>query len=80
MEVQSEISRAKLADRVGSRLTVLVDAVESDRIVARSYADAPEIDGQVLIPGAWEIEPGDFIEVTVTGSDNYDLWAEPVED
>jgi ribosomal protein S12 methylthiotransferase len=80
MEVQAEISREKLATRLGQRLTVLVDAVEDDAIIARSYADAPEIDGQVIIPGAWEIDVGDFIEVVVTEAGDHDLWAVPVED
>ena len=80
MEVQAQISREKLATRLGQRLTVLVDAVEEDAIIARSYADAPEIDGEVIIPGAWEIEVGDFIEVEVTEAGDHDLWAVPVED
>jgi len=80
MEVQAEISHAKLAARIGQRLTVLVDEVEEERVLARSYADAPEIDGTVIIPGAWELDPGDFIEVEVTGAEEHDLWALPVED
>ncbi|MBS1202277.1 MAG: rimO, partial [Chromatiaceae bacterium] len=80
MDAQAEISREKLAARVGERLTVLVDRVEDDEIIARSYADAPEIDGTVIIPGAWELDPGDFIEVRATDSGDHDLWAEPVED
>ena len=80
MEVQAEISRAKLAARVGQRLTVLVDGVEEDAVIARSYGEAPEIDGVVIIPGDWELDPGDFIEVAVTDSGDHDLWARPVED
>lgn len=80
MAVQAEISRDKLALRIGQRLTVLVDAVEDDAIIARSYADAPEIDGEVIIPGEWEIDVGDFIEVEITESGEHDLWARPVED
>ena len=80
MEVQAEISRAKLAARVGQRLTVLVDEVEGDELIARSYGEAPEIDGVVIIPGAWELDPADFIEVEVTDSGDHDLWARPVED
>jgi ribosomal protein S12 methylthiotransferase len=78
MAVQAEISRAKLAERVGQRMIVLVDEVQEERIIARSHADAPEIDGNVIIDGAWEIEPGDFIEVAVIGSGEHDLIAEPV--
>ncbi len=80
MEIQAEISHAKLAARVGQRLTVLVDEVEDERVLARSYADAPEIDGTVIVPGAWELNPGDFIEVEVTAAQEHDLWAVPVGD
>nr|WP_245709334.1 30S ribosomal protein S12 methylthiotransferase RimO [Allochromatium warmingii] len=80
MAVQAEISRDKLTARIGQRLTVLVDAVEDDAIIARSYGDAPEIDGEVIIEGEWEINAGDFIEVIITDADEHDLWAQPVED
>ena len=80
MAVQAEISRGKLAARVGARMTVLVDEVEEDRVIARSHADAPEIDGTVIVPGAWELDPGDFIEVEITDAGEHDLWARPVEE
>jgi ribosomal protein S12 methylthiotransferase len=80
MDVQTGISRAKLAERVGKRLTVLVDEVEEQQVVARSYADAPEIDGNVIVPGPWDLDPGDFIEVEVTGAGEHDLWARPLEE
>ncbi len=80
MEVQSRISREKLRARVGQRMIVLVDEVEEQRVVARSPADAPEIDGSVIIEGPWELDSGDFVEVEVTGAGEHDLWAQPVED
>ena len=80
MEVQAAISREKLAARVGQRLTILVDTVGDDEVVGRSHADAPEIDGTVIVPGAWELDPGDFIEVRITGAGDHDLYGEPVED
>ena len=76
MELQSRISAGKLQARVGRQEVVLVDEVHADHLVARSEADAPEIDGNVLIRGAWDLEPGDFIEVTVTGAGEHDLFAE----
>ncbi|MFP4062393.1 MAG: 30S ribosomal protein S12 methylthiotransferase RimO [Halochromatium sp.] len=78
MAVQGEISRAKLAERVGQRAIVLVDEVHEEQVVARSAADAPEIDGRVLIDGAWELEPGDFIEVDLIASTEHDLIGAPV--
>ncbi|MBB1073943.1 30S ribosomal protein S12 methylthiotransferase RimO [Rhodoferax sp. 4810] len=80
MTTQAEISRIKLTQKIGQKITVLVDEVNDEQCIARSTADAPEIDGTVIIPGAWELEPGDFIEVIVTDSSEYDLTAEPVCD
>ena len=79
MSVQAEISREKLAARVGQRQIVLVDEVQEGRVIARTYADAPEIDGKVIVPGAWELDPGDFIEVEITRSGPHDLLGVPVE-
>jgi ribosomal protein S12 methylthiotransferase len=76
MELQSSISAGKLQARIGRQEIVLVDEVHADHLVARSEADAPEIDGNVLIEGAWDIEPGDFIEVRITGAGEHDLFAE----
>jgi len=74
--VQEDISAARLADKVGSTMTVLVDDVDEEGVrIARSYADAPEIDGLVFVAGS-EAEPGDFIEVEITDSDTHDLYAE----
>jgi len=80
MAVQAGISRKKLAARIGQRLTVLVDEVEEGQVIARSYADAPEIDGNVIVPGPWDLDPGDLIEVEVTDAADHDLWACPVEE
>jgi len=78
MAVQAEISRKRLQSRVGSETIVLVDEVNEKQVIARSQADAPEIDGRVFIPGAWELDPGDFVEVRITGATAHDLRAEPV--
>jgi ribosomal protein S12 methylthiotransferase len=56
-----------------------VDQVREKQVVARSPADAPEIDGRVFIPGGWELEAGDFIRVRITGATAHDLQAEPLE-
>jgi ribosomal protein S12 methylthiotransferase len=80
MAVQGEISRARLAERIGRREIVLIDEVLEDSLIARSSADAPEIDGVVVIEGGWEVEPGDFIEVEITGADQHDLFAQVVEE
>jgi ribosomal protein S12 methylthiotransferase len=79
MAVQADISSEKLQHKVGSCQVVLVDEVFDDHVVARSAADAPEIDGVVVIEGGWELDPGDFIEVRITAADQHDLQAEPVD-
>ncbi len=78
MALQEEISAGRLRRQVGRRLLVLVDQVEEERVLCRSQVDAPEIDGQVVVEGAWDLDPGDFIEVEVCAADAHDLYAEPV--
>ena len=74
MEVQARISREKLSRKVGSEMDVLVDEVHGRRAVARSAADAPEIDGVVRVRGAPQgTRSGDIIRVRITGSDDHDL-------
>ena len=80
MAAAQKISRAKLREKVGRTLTVLVDEVRADGVaVARSRGDAPEIDGQVFVRGGLALKPGAFAEVRVTRTDAYDLWAEPAD-
>ena len=78
MELQAEISAEKLQRKVGKTLTVLVDSVEGDTAVARSSADAPEIDGVVYVEHAKDLKAGDFCQVRVARAGEHDLWAKPV--
>lgn len=75
METQAEISARRLAGKIDRNITVLVDEVNEDGAVARSHADAPEIDGVVYIPDGHVLEVGQFAEVVVTDADEHDLWA-----
>ncbi len=77
MTLQAEISARRLAARVGREITVLVDEVDGDRLVARSAADAPEIDGVVHVSGAQGVKVGDFVKVRVESADTHDLHAVP---
>ena len=74
MAHQTEISRARLQKRVGRIETVLIDEVVEEGAVARSTADAPEIDGQVFIDGATHLQVGDLVEVELEEADDHDLW------
>ena len=74
MEVQARISAQRLQAKVGTKQKVLVDEVTSEGAVARSQADAPEIDGNVFIDGATHLKPGDFVTVMIEEADEYDMW------
>jgi ribosomal protein S12 methylthiotransferase len=80
MSMQEAISAEKLQARVGKTIIVLIDEVMPEVIYARSAAEAPEIDGSIIIQTKEELDviPGDFIEVTITGADEHDLYAEVV--
>ncbi|WP_457665565.1 30S ribosomal protein S12 methylthiotransferase RimO [Thiolapillus sp.] len=79
MEVQAGISTQKLAEKLGQRMIVLVDEVQEELVLARGPGDAPEIDGEVIIEGGWDVQPGDFVEVDITGNDAHDLFATMTE-
>jgi ribosomal protein S12 methylthiotransferase len=76
METQAEISAARLAHKIDRKMTVLVEEVDEEGAVARSYADAPEIDGLVYVADGEHLQPGEFAEVVITDSDAHDLWAQ----
>jgi len=78
MLLQEEISETRLKLKIGRTLTVLVDEVDEDGAIARSFADAPEIDGQVYISDGQHLKAGDMVEVIITDSDTHDLWGELV--
>jgi ribosomal protein S12 methylthiotransferase len=77
MELQAEISADKLQHKVGSVQQVLVDAIDGELAIARSKADAPEIDGLVQIQDGERmgLKPGEFVDVTIMGADEHDLFA-----
>ena len=75
MQVQAAISAVKLTKKIGRTLTVLVDEVDGEGALARSPADAPEIDGMVRIADGQSLKPGHFAEVVVEASDEHDLLA-----
>jgi ribosomal protein S12 methylthiotransferase len=75
MAVQAEISAAKLQRKIGRTMKVLVDEAGPDGAVARSAADAPEIDGTVLIADGQKLRPGQFVDVVVESASDHDLHA-----
>lgn len=75
MAHQQAISVARLQQRIGQEMLVIVDEIDDEGTVARSFADAPDIDGLVYIDTD-QLHPGDIVKVRVTDADEYDLWAE----
>lgn len=80
MQLQEEISRQRLATKVGQKMTVMIDELTEEGMVARSSADAPEIDGLVYVESATSGQPGDFIEVEITDADAHDLFAVRIDE
>ena len=77
MNVQKRISQKKLSEKVGSIQTVIVDEISKDFAVARSYANAPEIDGVIFLENPSGLEAGDMLDVRIKSSEDYDLYAGP---
>lgn len=78
MALQQQISSDKLAEKVGKRLVVLVDEIDTEENIAicRSYADAPEIDGHVYVDNInATVKAGDMLTVTIDEASDYDLFA-----
>ncbi|WP_417515285.1 30S ribosomal protein S12 methylthiotransferase RimO [Minwuia sp.] len=75
MAAQAEISEARMKEKIGWEIDVLIDEVDEDGAIGRSKADAPEIDGCVFLNGETELEPGDMVRAEVVEADHYDLWA-----
>ena len=76
MKIQQEISDENNTSAVGKTLRVIVDSKEGLFYIGRSMYDSPEVDQEILITSSEKIEPGTFIDVKITGSNEYDLYAE----
>ena len=78
MLLQEAISEERLKLKIGKTIAVLIDDVDEEGAIARSSADAPEIDGLVYIKTGQELEVGSLVEVRITDTDAHDLWGVPV--
>ncbi len=80
MELQSAISREKLQHKIGTEIVALVDTIDDEGlVVARSSADAPDIDGVVIADsGEHDVAAGDFVRITITASDEHDLYGDMI--
>ena len=79
MSKANEISSAKLRQKVGTTVKVIVDLVDEDSAICRTQADAPEIDGNLFIDKNFShLRPGDLLTVKVDEASDYDLWGEEI--
>ncbi|MGH8419624.1 MAG: 30S ribosomal protein S12 methylthiotransferase RimO [Pseudomonas sp.] len=78
MAHQQAISAARLQMKIGKEIEVLIDEVDEQGFVGRSFFDAPEIDGNVFVESDLDLKPGDKIMCRVVDADEYDLWAETI--
>ncbi|MEL0167482.1 MAG: 30S ribosomal protein S12 methylthiotransferase RimO [Pseudomonadaceae bacterium] len=76
MAHQQAISTARLQQKIGKTIQVIIDEVDEEGPIGRSMADAPEIDGNVYLDTDEDLQPGDIVSVVVTDADEYDLWAQ----
>lgn len=80
MAVQAKISAEKLQQRIGQEYLVLIDEVNSEGAIGRSYMDAPEVDGKVYLTDEFDVQPGDQVWVQIIHADEHDVWGVKVED
>jgi ribosomal protein S12 methylthiotransferase len=80
MQAQQEISTDIFAKKVGREIDVLIDEIdtENEEAVGRSPWDAPEIDGNVFLPGETELKPGDMVRTRIVDAEEYDLIGEKI--
>jgi len=78
MSAQEEISKAKMRAKINSIQTVIVDNIEDKYAIARSFSDAPEIDGVIYLENPEGLNAGDILEVKINNCENFDLYAGPI--
>lgn len=78
MQFQSDISADKLARRIGDEEVIVIDDVDEEGAIGRSWREAPDIDGVVQVMGFTDCAPGDRIAVRIIDADEHDLYAEPL--
>ena len=75
MQAQQEVSAEIGQSRVGKVMRVVIDRIEGNYFIGRTEFDSPEVDGEVLIPANEDVQIGNFYDVSITDSDEFDLYA-----
>jgi ribosomal protein S12 methylthiotransferase len=78
MQLQQKISADKLQQKIGKTISVLIDEVDDEGAIGRSFADAPEIDGAVYLNDEQNLKAGDIVQVKIEHADEYDLWGSKI--
>jgi len=74
MEIQQQVSAELNREKIGQVLNVIIDRKEDDFYIGRTEFDSPEVDGEVLVTSETELEKGEFVQVKITGAEDYDLY------
>jgi ribosomal protein S12 methylthiotransferase len=78
MKAQEEISKGKMRAKINSIQSVIVDDITDKYAIARSFSDAPEIDGVIYLENPKGLNIGDMLEVKINNCENFDLYAGPI--
>ncbi len=76
MEIQQQIATEINAAKIGLTMKVVIDRLEGEYFIGRTEFDSPEVDGEVLISADLDLEIGNFYQVKITGSEDFDLYGE----
>jgi ribosomal protein S12 methylthiotransferase len=78
MSIQQSVSEELNLEKTGKILKVLIDRREGDYFIGRTEFDSPEVDNEVLISAEYNLKPGNFYDIKITGSTDFDLFGNPV--
>ena len=78
MEIQQVISSELNESECGRIIKVIIDRREGEFFIGRTEFDSPEVDQEVLVSHTYDLKPGNFYDIRITQSTDFDLFGEPV--
>ena len=78
MLIQQSVSEELNREKTGNVMKVIIDRREDKYFIGRTEFDTPEVDNEVLISTEYNLEPGNFYDILITGSEDFDLYGKPV--
>jgi ribosomal protein S12 methylthiotransferase len=78
MAVQQSVSEELNREKTGKVMKVIIDRREGEFFIGRTEYDSPEVDNEVLISTEYNLSPGNFYDILITGSEDFDLYGKPV--